>query len=130
MKKIWLMAFIGALILAGCSSSGGTRTIEVVAQNMSFDKTEITVQQGEQFELVLNNQDEVEHEFVIDEIPGEMVMPEGEGHEEMAGDLHTHAHANSEASVKFTPSQAGEYEFYCGIEGHKESGMVGTLIVE
>ena len=32
-------------------------------------------------------------------------------------------------NVEFTPSTPGEYEFFCTVAGHKEAGMVGTLIV-
>jgi uncharacterized cupredoxin-like copper-binding protein len=34
----------------------------------------------------------------------------------------------SEETVINAP--AGEYEDYCNVPGHKEAGMVGTLIVE
>ena len=33
------------------------------------------------------------------------------------------------ANVTFTPAQAGEYEYYCKVPGHKEGGMRGTLYV-
>lgn len=32
--------------------------------------------------------------------------------------------------MRFTPMEAGEYEFYCSVEGHREAGMKGKLIVE
>ena len=33
------------------------------------------------------------------------------------------------ATVLFTPTQIGEYEFECTIPGHKEAGMVGRVTV-
>jgi plastocyanin len=38
------------------------------------------------------------------------------------------------AIIKFTPTEPGKYEFYCGkkllfFKSHKEKGMVGTLEV-
>ena len=50
----------------------------------------------------------------------------------MHGDsaVHVAAAPGATGTVDFTPSEAGTYEFYCTIEGHKEAGMVGTLVVE
>jgi plastocyanin len=31
--------------------------------------------------------------------------------------------------VRFTPSKAGEYAFYCDLGSHEEKGMHGTLVV-
>ena len=36
----------------------------------------------------------------------------------------------SSATVKFTPTKSGTFEYYCAIPGHRESGMFGSLIVE
>lgn len=33
-------------------------------------------------------------------------------------------------TVVIKSANPGEYEYYCNVEGHRESGMVGTLIVE
>ena len=33
------------------------------------------------------------------------------------------------ALALFTPTTPGTYTFYCHIPGHREAGMVGTLIV-
>jgi uncharacterized cupredoxin-like copper-binding protein len=39
------------------------------------------------------------------------------------------AQPNAKATVQFTPTAAGTYQFYCAEPGHKEAGMVGTLTV-
>ena len=51
----------------------------------------------------------------------------GGGHE--ADVVAAHAIAGTNASVIFTPTEAGVYEFACTLPGHKEAGMVGKLIV-
>ena len=46
-------------------------------------------------------------------------------------DAHTQMMAaGSEETVEFVASQAGEFEYYCSVPGHRAAGMVGTLIVE
>lgn len=44
--------------------------------------------------------------------------------------LHIAADANTQAIIEFTPEEPGEYTFYCTVEGHRQAGMEGTLIVE
>jgi uncharacterized cupredoxin-like copper-binding protein len=43
--------------------------------------------------------------------------------------VHVAAAQGDEGTVTFTPTEAGTYEFYCTVAGHKASGMVGKLIV-
>jgi len=44
--------------------------------------------------------------------------------------LHIAADAGTQAIIEFTPEEAGEYTFYCTVEGHRQAGMEGTLVVE
>lgn len=43
--------------------------------------------------------------------------------------IHMGAAAGMSSSISFVPTKPGSYEFYCAVPGHKEAGMVGTLIV-
>jgi uncharacterized cupredoxin-like copper-binding protein len=63
------------------------------------------------------------------------------GHADGEPDVHDHsavetdaivAHAKPGATARswFTPVERGRYPFYCSLPGHRESGMVGTLVVE
>ena len=80
----------------------------------------------------------VEHDFTIEKIglQGEAVA-HGDEHamDSMSGmdadalPVHVAAEPSHTANVTFTPSEAGEYEFYCTVAGHKTSGMVGKLTV-
>lgn len=72
------------------------------------------------------------------EIPHDGEVSEGEA--EMAGhdmgnmddqpEIHVAAPIGENNTIEFTPSEPGEYEFLCTVSGHKEAGMVGTLIVK
>ena len=44
-------------------------------------------------------------------------------------DLNVGVAANGSGRIEFTPSQPGTYEFFCTVAGHKEAGMVGSLVV-
>ena len=95
---------------------------------------------GQPVKVTLQNEGVLEHDFSIMEIPhtGEVMaeeMHEEEGDHDMSSmemdpEVHVAAGTGSNHSVEFTPSEAGEYEYFCTVEGHKEAGMVGTLVVK
>ncbi len=44
-------------------------------------------------------------------------------------DLHISVEAGGRQTVTFTPAEAGRYEFFCTVPGHRDGGMIGTLVV-
>jgi len=44
--------------------------------------------------------------------------------------LHVAADAGTQAIIEFTPEEAGEYTFYSTVEGHRQAGMEGTIVVQ
>jgi nitrite reductase (NO-forming) len=81
--------------------------------NHKFDQAELHAAAGETVALRLENADASGHSFDIDEFNLHVSMPAGEA-----------------GLALFTPTTPGRYTFYCSIPGHREAGMVGTLVVE
>ncbi len=141
-----LLLALGTLVLAACSSQGSATTatepteVTLNATDIAFDKTRIEVVAGRPVSLTLHNAGVLEHDFSIVELPhaGEASTTEGEG--EMDGhdmsnvteemDIHVAAPTDQSNTIEFTPTTPGEYEYYCTVAGHKEAGMVGTLVVQ
>lgn len=92
-------------------AGGGAQEVTVVGHDIYFDPAEVHVNAG-QITFILPNEGAAEHDFSIDELGIQVNMP--------AGTTQT-----LEADIP-----AGTYEFYCNIPGHKDAGMVGTLVVE
>ena len=90
----------------------GARRIEVAATSFEFDPDEITVTAGEDIAIVLTS-DDLLHDFTIDDI-----------------DVHVAADRDETAEGGLRADEPGEYTFYCTVEGHREAGMEGTLVVE
>lgn len=87
--------------------------IPVVDRGLAFAVEEITVEAGTVTLRSVNPQG-LPHNIAIDNpepVEGEVVMDGGV----------------SEITVDLEP---GTYEYYCSVPGHREGGMVGTLIVE
>lgn len=94
---------------AGASGEGVT----VVAVDIAFEQEEIRIPADTDVEITLRNEGMLQHDFVVDEL--DFVIGPLNGGEEATETLN---------------ASAGEYEYYCSVPGHKEAGMVGTLIVE
>jgi plastocyanin len=107
---------IAASAVAGCSEPGDdgppVASIDVVAGDDFFDPDQITAPAG-RVEFILANRGEDAHTFVIEGIGFKLRAFE-------PGDLDS-------GVVRLDP---GPVAFYCDIEGHREAGMEGTLVVE
>ena len=128
-----------ALLLAACSGtagSSGPMEIMVQAAGMTYQPATIEVTAGQPVQITFQNMDSVDHDLSIMEFPMEMM---GATQEPMAGhdmggmteqpELHMAALMGQNAVLEFTPSKPGTYEFFCTVAGHKEAGMVGTMVV-
>lgn len=83
--------------------------------------------------MVLANQDSVEHDISVTHIAVKVHQAGHGGGHGTGGKgpaLHVHAEAGTSEAVEFTPTEAGTYEFYCTVSGHKEAGMIGRLVVK
>lgn len=93
--------------------------IEIQGGSFYFEPNVIRVRAGEPVTITLHSVDEDDgmdmvHDFVIDEL-----------------NVQSEEAAEGESTTfTFTPTEPGEYEFYCSIGQHRANGMFGTLIVE
>lgn len=126
-----------AILLTACAetSQQAVTEITVEATDFTYDPVSITVPVGQPVTLTLKNTGNVEHDFVIDQIKVANVEASDSGpaaHHQMNQpeyDLHFFAKARETAVLQFTAMEPGKYEIFCSIEGHKEAGMIGELIV-
>ena len=139
-----VLLIFGLAFLAACGSDEPTMvppvSLELTATDIAFDTTRLEVMAGQPVRLTLNNEGALEHDFSIMEMPlmGDVMADEME--EEMAGhdmsgmeeepEIHVAAPMNGSNTIEFTPSEPGEYTYFCTVAGHKEAGMMGTLVVQ
>jgi plastocyanin len=126
----WLTGFLicmatfvlGASLVAAIPSSDATAGVSaaalaqlpaLVSKRNMFDRADLRARVGETVALRLANTDTQVHSFDID-----------------AFDVHVPIPTGTPALALFRPTTPGTYTFYCHIPGHREAGMVGTLIVE
>lgn len=139
-SALLIVLLLGIVALSACSS--GSAEYTVTATDLAYDKDRLEATAGQPVQIVLQNQGSLQHDFSIMEMPhtGEIVVEEETGDMDehdmemsemgIVPEIHVATPAGGSGTIQFTPSQPGEYEFFCTVPGHKEAGMVGTLVVK
>jgi uncharacterized cupredoxin-like copper-binding protein len=125
MRLSLLLTVLLAVVLAGCGAEEGEdeaeqagptgQTIEIVETDFALDPADVQLEGPGTYTFRAVNEGETAHALEID----------GMGIEEETEEFAPGESA--ELTVELT--EAGEYELYCPVEGHKELGMEGTLTV-
>ncbi|GAB4160460.1 MAG: hypothetical protein Fur0021_32490 [Candidatus Promineifilaceae bacterium] len=141
MKRLTFVLWLAlAAVLAACGGAAPEEMpaleLTLTATDIAYDVNRLEVKAGQTVKLTLHNAGALEHDFSIMEMPhtGEVVAEEMEdaahGHEmTLDPEVHVAAPIGDSRRLEFTPSKPGEYEFFCTVEGHKEAGMTGVLVV-
>jgi uncharacterized cupredoxin-like copper-binding protein len=148
MKRLRLLICVAAVpLFAACSQQPTSNTasttiapvkLTIEAKEFAFSPAKATVKVGQTVEVDLKNTGVTAHDFTIEKINlKDKAVAHGDEHamDNMGGmdpdklPVHVAAEASHSGTVTFTPSEAGEYEFFCTVAGHKVSGMVGRLTV-
>jgi uncharacterized cupredoxin-like copper-binding protein len=117
-----LCVVLAAAALVGCGSDddesadlppveGPTSPrLEVTATEMMYDPSAVAVEAGE-VEVVLHNEGGLLHDIRIGDEPIALEANPGD------------------TATEQIPLEAGSYEFFCSLPGHREAGMEGVLEV-
>lgn len=113
------------------------RIVQVVMREMDgkmvFIPERVEVRRGEQIRFLLANNGELDHEFVLaskaDNLKHAELMkkyPDME-HDDPNGKT---LKPKVKAEIVWRFTRAGTFEFACLIPGHREAGMLGTVVVK
>jgi uncharacterized cupredoxin-like copper-binding protein len=113
------------------------RTIEIVMKEeygaMEYVPNRIEVKRNEQIRFVLKNADNQTHEFLLASVADNQKHAEVmKKHPEMVHDDPNGKTLTPKGSVEilWRFNKPGTFEFACLIPGHREAGMVGTVVVK
>jgi plastocyanin len=131
------MRILGVIVLlallSGCSSglnrpvhevtatmgSDNVQHVQVVAHSFWFEPNRVVVKRGTPVELKVKNGALF--------VPHNLTCTAPETDVLVSADLGGLFHRGH--TLRFTPTQAGEYRFYCHVDGHAKKGMTGSLVV-
>jgi uncharacterized cupredoxin-like copper-binding protein len=134
-------ALFAPLLLAGCGASAAQRrvvprdpapdaaVVSVRTTDFAFDPPVLRMPVGKLVRLELTNVGQLEHDVMLHDLPVSGVrFPPGQ---HLHGDfVAAHASKGKLAWVEFIPGATGTFQVSCSVLGHREAGMVGTLVVE
>lgn len=106
-------------LLAGMNLGGAgvaeapTITAVITVDDTKFVENRLRVQHGAILGLFVTNPTDIGHSFDIDSLDVHVLLP-----------------PHSTRAVAIHPDGPGTLEFYCSVAGHRDAGMVGTVIVD
>ena len=125
------LLLFAALVLAGCSSglkrpvrevtaalSGSVQRVTITAHTYWFDPNRVILKAGQEVELTVKN-----GAFMV---PHNLTCFEKDAGIEVSANLGMFM---GKKVVRFTPTQPGEYEFFCHVGSHSKHGMKGKFVV-
>jgi uncharacterized cupredoxin-like copper-binding protein len=109
-----------------------TQVVTVAMKDTAYEPTEITVERGALVRLEFENTGERLHDFTIDDIAIEDMRMDSSNALQPGSDraVKLALEPGTSSAIQFSPTEAGEYEFYCGQPGHRDAGMLGVLRVD
>lgn len=114
-----LVAFLSAPVFASehvvdlTDETAEVKEVVVTSRGRAYDVEEIRVNLGDTVRVTYINGGG-RHDWVIDEFEGARTAIISGG---------------SRETIEFVADQAGEFEFYCSVPGHRQAGMFGRFIV-
>jgi nitrite reductase (NO-forming) len=98
-------------------TGGDTGMLIYIGQGGEIDQVEnptLKANPGDVVQITVINADNIQHDLVIDELGV---------HSEHLEEI------GAQTTMKFKVEEEGAYEYYCSVPGHRQAGMVGTLLV-
>ncbi|OGH73908.1 MAG: hypothetical protein A3C90_02730 [Candidatus Magasanikbacteria bacterium RIFCSPHIGHO2_02_FULL_51_14] len=87
-----------------------TRVMNMQAGNFFFSPDSLRLTKGQPVKIEVSNGGF--HSFTVDELGVDAPI------------------RGSSSIVEFTPTKTGTFTYYCNVPGHREAGMMGTVVVE
>jgi uncharacterized cupredoxin-like copper-binding protein len=97
---------------SGEQPAAAPAAVSITSKDIAFEPKEVTIPANVPVAVSLPNAGAIAHNFSIDALGVSVDQPVG---------------STGDVTINAAP---GEYQYYCNVPGHKEAGMIGTLIVQ
>lgn len=125
-KSIFLFILV---FLSACQSGGLSTRLTVELNDFSIAPNQLSVRAGSEIQIRVVNRGTVEHNFYIMQY-GVDVGNMFDDEDIANADWNVEVQPDDSVDLSFTvPDQPGTYQIVCGMPGHLQAGMLGTLEV-
>ena len=128
-KKFIFLLMLLSIFLSACQTGGPSTQLNVELNDFAITPNQLAVPASSEIQIKITNDGAVVHNFYIMKYGVEVGDHFGE--EDISNAL-WEAEVPSDDTATFdfmAPDQPGIYQIVCGLPGHLEAGMVGTLEV-
>lgn len=128
-KNLFILLLLASLSLVACGKKTASTAIDVKMIDFQFQPNSFIVPAGQNITFTAVNTGAVEHDFVIMKL-GTDAGPSFDDADVPNVYWQVKLTPGENVNTSFTaPTEPGEYQVVCRMEGHIASGMVGKLTV-
>jgi uncharacterized cupredoxin-like copper-binding protein len=128
-NKLTFTFLLIMLCFSACTQNGSSNKLNVEITDFVFTPNQLTISAGEEITLHVTHKGLVEHDLIIMKLNTEAGA---HFNEEDQPNVYWQIKVQPGESQTITltaPSEPGTYQVVCGMAGHIEAGMIGTLEV-
>ncbi|HMV41522.1 MAG TPA: cupredoxin domain-containing protein [Leptospiraceae bacterium] len=136
LKNLTILFILTTGLFASCAKEQKESNVDysIITKEMSFSPNELHLKKGQTYRIRLHNEGSVLHDWNVEDIKANV------HHSSDSGSIHHHGHNKKmplhlavlparSNEIEFKAEEAGVFTFFCSVPGHKESGMVGKILV-
>lgn len=129
LKKITFLLIQLSVVLSACQAGGPSTQLNVELNDFAITPNQLAVPAGSEIQIRIANRGMVVHNFYIMKY-GVNIGKEFDEEDISSAYWEAEIQPDASATLNFkTPDHPGIYQIVCGMPGHLQAGMVGTLEV-
>ena len=129
LKKILTLIVLLSALISACQAGGPSTHLNLELNDFTITPNQLTIPAGSEIQISIENKGAVVHDFYIMKLGMEVGEQFDEGDKPNAF-WDAEVQPDDNVNLSFTaPDQPGTYQIVCGMPGHLQAGMIGTLTV-
>lgn len=129
LKKILTLMVLLSVLISACKAGGPSSRLHVELSDFAITPNQFTIPAGSEIQISIENKGAVVHDFYIMKL-GIDVGDKFDEDDKSNAYWDAEVQPDNNVNLSFSaPDQSGTYQIVCGMPGHLQAGMVGTLEV-